>query len=88
MLIIFASREKKNSSVYIYELDLGLDLDRASKDMVLSLELDLEVESLIHSRLLRSRFRSTSSFVIFLLDVDPRKARSRSNNITFQSLRD
>ena len=50
MLIMFASSKKKKthlSSVYIYELDLGLN--RASKGAVLSLELDLEVEGLIHS---------------------------------------
>ena len=82
MLFIFASRKKKLSLVYIYELDLGLD--QASKGVVLCLELDLEVEGLIHSILLRSRFRSTSSVVLFLLNVD---SRSRSNNITFQRLR-
>ena len=88
MLVIFASKVqgKKISSAYIYELDLGLDLDldRASKGVVLSLELDLEVECLIYSTLLRSRFRSTSSVVLFLLDVD---SRSRSNIITFHRLR-
>ena len=74
-------QEKKNklSSVYIYELDLGLD--RASKGVILSLELDLEVEGLIHSTLLRSRFRSTSSVVLILLDVG---CRSKSNSVTFQ----
>ena len=79
VMLIMKKKKKQLSSVYIYKLDLGLE--RASKDVMLSLELDIEVEGLIHSTLLRSRLRSTSSVVLFLLDIG---SRSRSNSVTFR----
>ena len=72
-MVIFTSRKKKPnnkkqlSSVYTYELDLGLD--QISEGVMLSLELDLEVdlEGLIHSSLLRSRSNSVKGLG---LDLD------------------
>ena len=43
--------------------------------------LHLTTEGLIHSILLRSRFRFITSLVLFLLDVG---FRSRSNSVTYQ----